>query len=439
MLYVIYLFFFLFFFFLFSSESEVVEPLPDAGISETAALSSETSASDTPDTNPNKPPLPPVEDQKVSSSEGDEEKPISSTIILLDKDDEDEEEEESDVRKEKPAHRKQQESLQNPCCPPSSQCSFAASVTEYLTRQCSALRSKKRTCQTAGQKQTFPTVHPSWHEGEEQQLDAKENPAERLPQPPADGASTSEATPPLGNVVEPRTESVSETAVVLEPSQSLSLFQTNTTDSSAAIATSFSETPVLPPGDATKEQRPEPSLNVLTTDKPAADPFPSSSSASSSVDAAVADASEFDSSTSVQLSESLRADQTQTPLPSASLPSEHQHDPPAVPTTPAAPAEDSHPAPDNVVELETSSGHLIATETKTEDPVEALHPTSPPPPSPSLSDIYAETANVTEQNGNMVHGSSQKESVFMRLNNRIKALEINMSLSGRYLEQLSQR
>ncbi|XP_056598672.1 SUN domain-containing ossification factor-like isoform X3 [Triplophysa dalaica] len=37
------------------------------------------------------------------------------------------------------------------------------------------------------------------------------------------------------------------------------------------------------------------------------------------------------------------------------------------------------------------------------------------------------------------HGSGQKESVFMRLNNRIKVLEMNMSLSGRYLEQLSQR
>ncbi|XP_049573335.1 SUN domain-containing ossification factor isoform X5 [Syngnathus scovelli] len=42
-------------------------------------------------------------------------------------------------------------------------------------------------------------------------------------------------------------------------------------------------------------------------------------------------------------------------------------------------------------------------------------------------------------NGAPVHGSSQKESVFMRLNNRIKALEMNMSLSGRYLEELSQR
>ncbi|KAL1279664.1 hypothetical protein QQF64_014264 [Cirrhinus molitorella] len=35
--------------------------------------------------------------------------------------------------------------------------------------------------------------------------------------------------------------------------------------------------------------------------------------------------------------------------------------------------------------------------------------------------------------------SNQKESVFMRLNNRIKVLEMNMSLRGRYLEQLSQR
>ncbi|XP_061903061.1 SUN domain-containing ossification factor-like [Entelurus aequoreus] len=57
--------------------------------------------------------------------------------------------------------------------------------------------------------------------------------------------------------------------------------------------------------------------------------------------------------------------------------------------------------------------------------------------STNLSDMYAEPPNGTEQN--LLHGSSQKESVFMRLNNRIKALETNMSLSGRYLEQLSQR
>ncbi|XP_049338814.1 SUN domain-containing ossification factor isoform X2 [Astyanax mexicanus] len=55
---------------------------------------------------------------------------------------------------------------------------------------------------------------------------------------------------------------------------------------------------------------------------------------------------------------------------------------------------------------------------------------------PSPSDFYAELPGSTDA---PIHGSNQKESVFMRLNNRIKALEVNMSLSGRYLEQLSQR
>uniref|UniRef100_A0A8C5RAD8 SUN domain-containing ossification factor n=1 Tax=Leptobrachium leishanense TaxID=445787 RepID=A0A8C5RAD8_9ANUR len=60
----------------------------------------------------------------------------------------------------------------------------------------------------------------------------------------------------------------------------------------------------------------------------------------------------------------------------------------------------------------------------------------------TTTDFYAELQNSTDlgyTNGNQVHGSNQKESVFMRLNNRIKALEVNMSLSGRYLEELSQR
>lgn len=64
----------------------------------------------------------------------------------------------------------------------------------------------------------------------------------------------------------------------------------------------------------------------------------------------------------------------------------------------------------------------------------------------TATDFYAELQNggdysggATNGNEGAVHGSSQKESVFMRLNNRIKALEMNMSLSSRYLEELSQR
>ncbi|KAM8874829.1 LOW QUALITY PROTEIN: SUN domain-containing ossification factor [Spinachia spinachia] len=60
----------------------------------------------------------------------------------------------------------------------------------------------------------------------------------------------------------------------------------------------------------------------------------------------------------------------------------------------------------------------------------------------AATDFYAELQNgggAEFNGGGGVHGSSQKESVFMRLNNRIKALEMNMSLSSRYLEELSQR
>lgn len=60
----------------------------------------------------------------------------------------------------------------------------------------------------------------------------------------------------------------------------------------------------------------------------------------------------------------------------------------------------------------------------------------------TATDFYAELQNSSDlgyANGNLIHGSNQKESVFMRLNNRIKALEVNMSLSGRYLEELSKR
>jgi len=63
----------------------------------------------------------------------------------------------------------------------------------------------------------------------------------------------------------------------------------------------------------------------------------------------------------------------------------------------------------------------------------------------SATEYYAELqgagdyGNGAMLNGGAAHGSSQKESVFMRLNNRIKALEMNLSLSSRYLEELSQR
>ncbi|XP_021401519.2 SUN domain-containing ossification factor isoform X2 [Lonchura striata] len=86
----------------------------------------------------------------------------------------------------------------------------------------------------------------------------------------------------------------------------------------------------------------------------------------------------------------------------------------------------------------------VPAETKEEEQAaeEALLALPVSGPQRTATDFYAELQNSTElgyANGNLVHGSNQKESVFMRLNNRIKALEVNMSLSSRYLEELSQR
>ncbi|NXP85300.1 SUCO factor, partial [Passerina amoena] len=93
--------------------------------------------------------------------------------------------------------------------------------------------------------------------------------------------------------------------------------------------------------------------------------------------------------------------------------------PPAEPPMPAETKEDEQAAEEALLALPVSGG-----------------------PQRTATDFYAELQNSTElgyANGNLVHGSNQKESVFMRLNNRIKALEVNMSLSSRYLEELSQR
>uniref|UniRef100_A0A8C4X0G3 SUN domain-containing protein n=1 Tax=Eptatretus burgeri TaxID=7764 RepID=A0A8C4X0G3_EPTBU len=122
-----------------------------------------------------------------------------------------------------------------------------------------------------------------------------------------------------------------------------------------------------------------------------------------------------------------------------------------VPQAPSGPLVNSLGTSGHHVDLEESSDIAVkhTTEpTPLENVEETIAPTAvddggtvvrgiPPP------DFYAESHNgsieVGPSNGNHGHGSGQKESVFMRLNNRIKALEVNLSLSSRYLEELSQR
>ncbi|XP_044076841.1 SUN domain-containing ossification factor-like isoform X2 [Siniperca chuatsi] len=449
-------------------ESVEEEILPDPDILATEVPSSETPVPETPTTDTSKQELPPVEEKIVIPLEKDEEEHISSTITLLDK------EEELDEGKEKRDQHERQQEIQNYCSllhSFSSSCSCAASLQEYLHQQCSAMLSKKRKCQTINRKQMIPPILPvspsacpelQQHHSEVHQPHEKEQASE---QEPESGASPSETLQPPGNTVQSLKESMSKPPL-LEPSQTSNLPKPSATDSSSAKSTPIVETPQLSSEEPARELRPEKIQDVPAEEKH----IEPSASLSGSIyvqpsvsatmdDGSVAlteekpnvDVSPLEINTPVQTPD--KTDQSQVLHPTTAPHLEHHPDPPAVPESGTTSAEVAHPALDTVIELEPSGGHPVITETKTEDFAEDISTSSggngqmPPAPSsspslpisPSLSDIYAEPPNGTEQNGNPVHGSSQKESVFMRLNNRIKALEMNMSLSGRYLEQLSQR
>nr|XP_057924640.1 SUN domain-containing ossification factor-like isoform X2 [Doryrhamphus excisus] len=382
---------------------------------------------------------PPVEEQIVIPLEPEEEESISSTITLLDKEDEFD-----DEREKVDAHEPQ-----NVCAALAvfSSCSCAASLQEYLQRQCLVALFKKRKCQSMDGKQTAPaTQTPAWpppplpsacpepkqHHGELNEPHEKEQaPATE----PEREASLSEAPqPPENTNVESHYDSMSKPPL-LEPSQTPSPPKPSATDSSAASSTVV-ETPPISSETLSSDE----SQDILAADEHTEVSLPLSSSV---ISPTVADenAAPVELKPDIVVNDSIAYPNVTGESQAASPLVEHQPDPEVVPDSDTAPTEPSLAPTHTLAELEPPSG---AAESKTEDLLEdvaahGLPPLPSPSPSPSLSDIYADPPNGTEQNGNPVHGSSQKESVFMRLNNRIKALEMNMSLSGRYLEQLSQR
>lgn len=451
-----------------SPDSEDVQSSPDTEVLDTASHPLENSVLETSSTPDGiKQELPPMEEKIVLPLEKDEEEHISSTIILLDKEDDLEEEKEK-----RDHHERQQESL-NFCSPLSSTCSCAASLLEYFQLQCSVSLSKERKCQAAERKQIIsstqttswqPPLHPSAHPGPQQQpseiyqLQDKEQASE---QEPESEAVESEAAQPPGNAE----ESVSGPPL-LEPSQTLNVPKLSAADSSVAKPTHIVETPQLSTVEPANEPGPDQSQEVLEEEMHI-EPSPSlstsvlvkPSTSATADDASVAppeekpddDAAQVEANIPIQTQD--KTDESPVLVPTASPHLEGQPDSAAGPESSTAFPELSQPVPEAVTEAEPSSGHGVITDIKLEDFADDIstsssgndplpRSSSPSPSSPtsaSLSDIYADPPNGTEQNGNPVHSSSQKESVFMRLNNRIKALEMNMSLSGRYLEQLSQR
>lgn len=427
----------------FSPESEVESISPDPA---TLAPSSETPVPEMPTSDQE---LPRVEEKNALPSEKDEEEPISSTIILLEK------EEESDEEKEKGANRDQQRGIRNHCWvlpSVSSLCSCNASLQEYLHQQCS----KKRKCQTVHRKQTITSIEtpawqrplfPSgWHEPEQPHSEVHQprETQQAAEAEPESRASSSEAPQPPENTAASYKDSILELPP-LEPSQTSNLPRHSVTDSSSAKP--GVETPLLSSGDPEKKQD---ALAEERLVEPSASPSRSSHpqpTVGVTVDESSAASAEETFTTDVSLPDVTPPDKTDQILSPASSP--FYPDLPIFPEADSVSTEAPSLVPDLSAGPESSSGLPVITDTKSEDisddaSVSESPSTAPPvspslPTSPLLSDIYADPPNGTEQNGNQVHGSNQKESVFMRLNNRIKALEMNMSLSGRYLEQLSQR
>ncbi|XP_031632111.1 SUN domain-containing ossification factor isoform X2 [Contarinia nasturtii] len=66
-------------------------------------------------------------------------------------------------------------------------------------------------------------------------------------------------------------------------------------------------------------------------------------------------------------------------------------------------------------------------------------PTTTQTPTIDLNDASEEQVNNGFGNSQQLGQKLHSESVFLRLSNRVKALELNMSLSGQYLEELSRR
>lgn len=361
-----------------------------------------------------------TEEQIVTPLESDEDEPsISSIIIHLG------EEEETDDYYLGP---QQQQESQDRCTlfPLSPACSCAASLHEYLLRQCLLHLPKNCTlCQSADKTQNYA---PNW---------VIYQPPSSYPQPQQPLKETLESP----NKEYPDFEQKSKASVTTESQVSDKVVQPE------PLPTDLSQTQdCIKTGDSPDDEE------ASVVEVPQLEPEVPIKSPNLDIKGDYDQGKENETNTPLEVTptisqplvEGLLEEKTNLEI-SPETKSEEAIEPPLT-SHPKSPQSelDTFIFPDENVQIQTDPVLDPSTDAKIEDLAEDIvtsaavsHPSAST--LPSLSDIYADPSNGTEQNGSPVHGSSQKESVFMRLNNRIKALEMNMSLSGRYLEQLSQR
>lgn len=360
-----------------------------------------------------------TEEPIVRPLESDEDEPSISSIIIHLGDEEDPNDDDLDPQGKESGDR---------CAlfPLSPACSCAASLHEFLLRQCLVHLPKNCTlCQTADKTQEDV---PNW---------VIYQPPSSYPQPQKPQKETLEAPESEKNTV---SEQESKDSVTEEPQVS------NKATQSEPQPVEPSQTPdSIKTGDSSDDKKDTPVVEMPELEPEVPIKIPSLESNGDFVKEMEATGTlstplEATPTVSSPLDEELSQEKSNLEF-SPETKSEDAKDPPLP---------DSSLVPDENMQLQTEpipdplTPEAVGIEVKVEDLAEDIAssaglPRSSLPSSPPLSDIYADPPNGTEQNGSPVHGSSQKESVFMRLNNRIKALEMNMSLSGRYLEQLSQR
>ncbi|KAJ0059132.1 hypothetical protein NL108_008554, partial [Boleophthalmus pectinirostris] len=364
-----------------------------------------------------------TEEQIVIPLEKEEDEPsISSTIIYLG---------EEEVDEEKLDNQKNQD----PCAllPLSPACSCAASLHEYLLQTCLLHMPQNCTnCQTVEQIQMDvpnwviyqpPSSYPHPQQAQKDSLEIPDK--EDSVSENENKASFTEKTLSPNTISQPEVHPIE---------QSQTSDDLNSIESYVTIATPAEETPQLvqeipikmPSSkmnqDSAEEKQIESTLSGSLNSVPA-------------LSVTLVDPTPPKEKTNLDLSQEMKSKDGKDAAPVVNSKTPHSE-----PDATVVPDENKLSEIEPI--LDPLPSEVLNMDSKMEDTAEDIASGISRPSAvttSSLSDIYAEPPNGTELNGSPVHGSSQKESVFMRLNNRIKALEMNMSLSGRYLEQLSQR
>ncbi|KAI1892019.1 hypothetical protein AGOR_G00149680 [Albula goreensis] len=410
-------------------------------------------------------PAPTEEPLIVTLVEEEDEEPSQSTVTLLEGEEEEEEEEKEERQR---PDRRQRENMV--FCGELSTLTCAATLQEYLLRWCSATlalqrqrsdRQRQREARGDGSAPHTPPQQPTLAPTPTQEpaLDTERPPeVERaVPQTQGDRITSTDTPQGQSRHVEDAVERTAEPPL-LEPSQAASLppqllrhlplpGHPHRGDPDLSARDLAEQAPPLP--DKVPETQTE------TKRRP---PASSSASASSSISVSLSSSS---------ISSTLEPPTPETDSPKLDMPVLTVKEPPVQPLPTATRPAEIPPPTEQVTapSPETESSKAVTEEPHRAAPEHSEVPT-PPPEQPkaeepvedilltvpssnaqlhrTATDFYAELQNSTDLgygngNGNQVHGSNQKESVFMRLNNRIKALEMNMSLSSRYLEELSQR